>query len=148
VGFMNILEACRHYEVEHLIYASSSSVYGANTSKPFSTSDNIDHPLSLYAATKKSNELMTHTYSHLYGLPTTGLRFFTVYGPWRRPTMDLFVSTKAVVNDDQTDVFNYGKMMRDFTYVDDIVASITRVTNRPAEPDPKWSRDKPDPGSS
>lgn len=148
VGFMNILEACRHYEVEHLIYASSSSVYGANTSKPFSTSDNIDHPLSLYAATKKSNELMAHTYSHLYGLPTTGLRFFTVYGPWGRPDMALFLFTKAIVNDEPIDVFNYGKMMRDFTYVDDIVESITRLTKRPAQPNPKWSGDNPDPGSS
>lgn len=148
VGFMNILEACRHYEVEHLIYASSSSVYGANTSKPFSTSDNIDHPLSLYAATKKSNELMAHTYSHLYGLPTTGLRFFTVYGPWGRPDMALFLFTKAIINDEPIDVFNYGKMMRDFTYVDDIVESIMRLTKRPAKPNPHWSGANPDPGSS
>ncbi|GAB3042079.1 NAD-dependent epimerase [Virgibacillus ainsalahensis] len=148
VGFTNILEACRHYKVEHLIYASSSSVYGANTTKPFSTSDNIDHPLSLYAATKKSNELMAHTYSHLYGLPTTGLRFFTVYGPWGRPDMALFLFTKAIVNDEPIDVFNHGNMMRDFTYVDDIVESITRLTNRPAEPNPEWSGANPDPGSS
>ncbi|WP_087974161.1 NAD-dependent epimerase [Oceanobacillus rekensis] len=148
VGFTNILEACRHYKVEHLIYASSSSVYGANTSKPFSTSDNIDHPLSLYAATKKSNELFAHTYSHLYGLPTTGLRFFTVYGPWGRPDMALFLFTKAIVNDEPIDVFNHGNMMRDFTYVDDIVESITRLTQRPAQPNPDWSGANPDPGSS
>lgn len=148
IGFMNILEACRHYKVEHLIYASSSSVYGANTSKPFSTSDNIDHPLSLYAATKKSNELMAHTYSHLYGIPTTGLRFFTVYGPWGRPDMALFLFTKAIVNDEPINVFNHGNMMRDFTYIDDIVESITRLTKRPAQPNLDWSSDKPDPGSS
>lgn len=148
VGFTNILEACRHNEVEHLIYASSSSVYGANTSKPFATSDNIDHPLSLYAATKKSNELFAHTYSHLYGLPTTGLRFFTVYGPWGRPDMALFLFTDAIVNDRPIDVFNYGKMMRDFTYVDDIVESITRLTKKPAQPNPDWSGDNPDPSSS
>ncbi|MBM7599927.1 UDP-glucuronate 4-epimerase [Virgibacillus halotolerans] len=148
VGFTNILEACRHYKVEHLIYASSSSVYGANTSKPFSTSDNIDHPLSLYAATKKSNELFAHTYSHLYGLPTTGLRFFTVYGPWGRPDMALFLFTKAIVNDEPIDVFNHGNMMRDFTYVDDIVESITRLTKRPAQSNPDWSGANPDPGSS
>ena len=148
VGFTNILEACRHFNVEHLIYASSSSVYGANTSKPFSTSDNIDHPLSLYAATKKSNELMAHTYSHLYGLPTTGLRFFTVYGPWGRPDMALFLFTKAIVNDEPIDVFNHGNMMRDFTYIDDIVESITRLTKRPAQPNPEWSGAHPDPSSS
>jgi len=148
VGFTNILEACRHYKVEHLIYASSSSVYGANESKPFSTSDNIDHPLSLYAATKKSNELFAHTYSHLYGLPTTGLRFFTVYGPWGRPDMALFLFTKAIVNDEPIDVFNHGDMMRDFTYVDDIVESISRLTKRPAQSNPEWSGANPDPGSS
>ncbi|ASK62286.1 protein CapI [Virgibacillus phasianinus] len=148
IGFTNILEACRHYRVEHLIYASSSSVYGANTSKPFSTSDNIDHPLSLYAATKKSNELMAHTYSHLYNLPTTGLRFFTVYGPWGRPDMALFLFTKAIVNNEPIDVFNHGNMMRDFTYVDDIVESITRLTKRPAQPNPDWSGANPDPSSS
>jgi len=148
VGFTNILEACRHYKVEHLIYASSSSVYGANESKPFSTSDNIDHPLSLYAATKKSNELFAHTYSHLYGLPTTGLRFFTVYGPWGRPDMALFLFTKAIVNDEPIDVFNHGDMMRDFTYVDDIVESIARLTKRPAQPNLEWSGANPDPGSS
>src|SRR5690625_2114780 len=148
VGFTNILEACRHHDVEHLIYASSSSVYGANTSKPFSTSDNIDHPLSLYAATKKSNELMAHTYSHLYGIPTTGLRFFTVYGPWGRPDMAIFLFTDAIVNDRPIDVFNHGEMMRDFTYIDDIVESITRLTKRPAKPNKEWSSDNPDPGSS
>src|SRR5699024_9921783 len=133
-GFMNILEGCRKFEVKHLIYASSSSVYGANTRKPFSTSDNIDHPLSLYAATKKSNELMAHTYSHLYNLPTTGLRFFTVYGPWGRPDMALFKFTKAIVNDEPIDVYNHGNMMRDFTYVDDIVEAITRLVEKPARP--------------
>lgn len=148
VGFTNILEACRHFKIEHLIYASSSSVYGANTTKPFTTSDNIDHPLSLYAATKKSNELMAHTYSHLYNLPTTGLRFFTVYGPWGRPDMALFLFTKAIVNDEPIDVFNHGEMMRDFTYVDDIVESITRLTQRPAQKNDDWSGANPDPGSS
>lgn len=148
VGFVNILECCRHYDVKHLIYASSSSVYGANTSKPFSTSDNIDHPLSLYAATKKSNELMAHTYSHLYNLPTTGLRFFTVYGPWGRPDMALFKFTKAIVNDETIDVYNHGNMMRDFTYVDDIVEAISRLVKRPAQPNPEWSGANPDPSSS
>lgn len=148
VGFTNILECSRHHKVEHLIYASSSSVYGANTSKPFSTSDNIDHPLSLYAATKKSNELMAHTYSHLYNLPTTGLRFFTVYGPWGRPDMALFKFTKAIVNDEKIDVYNHGNMMRDFTYVDDIVEAISRLVKKPAEPNPEWSGEKPDPSSS
>ncbi|RIN76711.1 NAD-dependent epimerase [Staphylococcus simulans] len=148
VGFVNILESCRHYDVKHLIYASSSSVYGANTSKPFSTSDNIDHPLSLYAATKKSNELMAHTYSHLYNLPTTGLRFFTVYGPWGRPDMALFKFTKAIVNDETIDVYNHGNMMRDFTYVDDIVEAISRLVKRPAQPNPEWSGANPDPSSS
>ncbi|WP_436881993.1 NAD-dependent epimerase [Staphylococcus gallinarum] len=148
VGFMNILECSRHFDVNHLIYASSSSVYGANTSKPFSTSDNIDHPLSLYAATKKSNELMAHTYSHLYQLPTTGLRFFTVYGPWGRPDMALFKFTKAIVNDEAIDVYNHGNMMRDFTYVDDIVEAISRLIKKPAEPNPEWSGANPDPSSS
>lgn len=148
VGFVNILECCRHHEVKHLIYASSSSVYGANTSKPFATTDNIDHPLSLYAATKKSNELMAHTYSHLYNLPTTGLRFFTVYGPWGRPDMALFKFTKAIVNDEEIDVYNHGNMMRDFTYVDDIVEAISRLVKRPAQPNPEWSGDNPDPSSS
>lgn len=145
---MNILECSRHFDVKHLIYASSSSVYGANTSKPFSTSDNIDHPLSLYAATKKSNELMAHTYSHLYQLPTTGLRFFTVYGPWGRPDMALFKFTKAIVNDEAIDVYNHGNMMRDFTYVDDIVEAISRLIKKPAEPNPDWSGANPDPSSS
>ncbi|WP_436858737.1 NAD-dependent epimerase [Mammaliicoccus sciuri] len=148
VGFTNILECSRHHKVKHLIYASSSSVYGANTSKPFSTSDNIDHPLSLYAATKKSNELMAHTYSHLYNLPTTGLRFFTVYGPWGRPDMALFKFTKAIVNDEEIDVYNHGNMMRDFTYVDDIVEAISRLVKKPAQPNPEWSGANPDPSSS
>ncbi|MDW4299778.1 NAD-dependent epimerase [Staphylococcus saprophyticus] len=148
VGFMNILECSRHFNIKNLIYASSSSVYGANTSKPFSTSDNIDHPLSLYAATKKSNELMAHTYSHLYNLPTTGLRFFTVYGPWGRPDMALFKFTKAIVNDEVIDVYNHGNMMRDFTYVDDIVEAISRLVKKPASPNKDWSGANPDPGSS
>ncbi|GMG63770.1 NAD-dependent epimerase [Tetragenococcus halophilus] len=148
VGFMNILECCRHYKVDNLIYASSSSVYGANTSKPFRTSDNIDHPLSLYAATKKSNELMAHTYSHLYNLPTTGLRFFTVYGPWGRPDMALFKFTKAIINDEAIDVYNHGKMLRDFTYVDDIVEAVSHLVNKPATPNPEWSGADPDPSSS
>lgn len=147
-GFMSVLEGCRNHKVENLIYASSSSVYGANTSKPFSTEDNIDHPLSLYAATKKSNELMAHTYSHLYNIPTTGLRFFTVYGPWGRPDMALFKFTKAIVNDEPIDVYNHGNMMRDFTYVDDIVEAITRLVEKPAKPNPTWSGDNPDPSSS
>ncbi|MGO3497597.1 MAG: NAD-dependent epimerase [Staphylococcus equorum] len=148
VGFMNILECSRHFNIKNLIYASSSSVYGANTSKPFSTSDNIDHPLSLYAATKKSNELMAHTYSHLYNLPTTGLRFFTVYGPWGRPDMALFKFTDAIVKDETIDVYNHGKMMRDFTYVDDIVEAISRLVKKPASPNPEWTGESPDPGSS
>lgn len=148
VGFMNILECSRHFNIQNLIYASSSSVYGANTSKPFSTSDNIDHPLSLYAATKKSNELMAHTYSHLYNLPTTGLRFFTVYGPWGRPDMALFKFTKAIVNDEVIDVYNHGNMMRDFTYIDDIVEAISRLVKKPASPNKEWSGADPDPGSS
>ncbi|MCD8914590.1 NAD-dependent epimerase [Staphylococcus simulans] len=148
VGFVNILECCRHHDVKHLIYASSSSVYGANTSLPFATTDNIDHPLSLYAATKKSNELMAHTYSHLFRLPTTGLRFFTVYGPWGRPDMALFKFTDAIVNDKSIDVYNHGDMMRDFTYVDDIVEAISRLVKKPAQPNPNWSGDNPDPSSS
>lgn len=147
-GFVNILEGCRHNNVKNLIYASSSSVYGANTTKPFSTSDNIDHPLSLYAATKKSNELMAHTYSHLYNIPTTGLRFFTVYGPWGRPDMALFKFTKAIVNNEPIDVYNHGNMMRDFTYVDDIVESISRLVEKPAQPNSEWSGNNPDPSSS
>ena len=148
VGFMNILEGCRHNQVQHLVYASSSSVYGLNTQMPFSVHDNVDHPVSLYAASKKSNELMAHTYSHLYGLPTTGLRFFTVYGPWGRPDMALFLFTKAILNDEPIDVFNHGKMRRDFTYIDDIVEGVIRVTDKVAEPNPNWSGDKPDPGTS
>ncbi|MEK4555304.1 NAD-dependent epimerase [Jeotgalicoccus sp. FSL K6-3177] len=147
-GFVNILEGCRHYNVKNLIYASSSSVYGANTTKPFSTSDNIDHPLSLYAATKKTNELMAHTYSHLYNLPTTGLRFFTVYGPWGRPDMALFKFTKSILNNEPLDVYNHGNMMRDFTYVDDIVESISRLVEKPAHSNPEWSGENPDPSSS
>lgn len=148
VGFMNILEACRYNEVQHLIYASSSSVYGANTSLPFSVHDNVDHPLSLYAATKKANELMAHTYSSLYGLPTTGLRFFTVYGPWGRPDMALFKFTKNIIEGKQIDVFNNGEMMRDFTYVDDIVEAISRLIEKKAIPNPKWSGKRPDPATS
>lgn len=148
VGFINILEACRHNEVKHLIYASSSSVYGANTSLPFSVHDNIDHPLSLYAATKKANELMAHTYSSLYKLPTTGLRFFTVYGPWGRPDMALFMFTKNIIEGKKIDVFNNGDMMRDFTYVDDIVESISRLVEKPAKPNQDWTGDNPDPGTS
>jgi UDP-glucuronate 4-epimerase len=148
VGFMNILEGCRHYNVEQLIYASSSSVYGANTNLPFSVHDNIDHPMSLYAATKKANELMAHTYSQLFGIPTTGLRFFTVYGPWGRPDMALFLFTKAILNGEPIKVFNNGNMMRDFTYVDDIVESIYRLTLKKAEPNLAWNGDNPDPGTS
>lgn len=147
-GFMSILEACRHNDVKNLIYASSSSVYGANTSLPFSTSDNIDHPISLYAATKKSNELMAHTYSHLFNLPTTGLRFFTVYGPWGRPDMALFKFTKNILNNEPIDIYNNGNMMRDFTYVDDIVEAISRLVERPAQPNKEWSGDNPSPDSS
>ena len=147
-GFMNILEGCRHYNVKNLIYASSSSVYGANESKPFSTKNNIDHPLSLYAATKKSNELMAHTYSHLYNISTTGLRFFTVYGPWGRPDMALFKFTKAIINDDPIDIYNHGNMMRDFTYIDDIVEAIARLVEKPAQSNPLWNGNYPDPSSS
>lgn len=147
-GFMNVLEACRHNEVGHLIYASSSSVYGANTQMPFSVHQNVDHPLSLYAATKKANELMAHTYSHLYGLPTTGLRFFTVYGPWGRPDMALFLFTKAILEGKPIQVFNHGEMKRDFTYVDDIVEGIVRLAARKAAPNPRWSGAAPDPGTS
>jgi UDP-glucuronate 4-epimerase len=148
VGFMNILEGCRNTKVEHLVYASSSSVYGINTRMPFSIHHNVDHPISLYAATKKANELMAHTYSHLYGLPTTGLRFFTVYGPWGRPDMALFLFTKAILEDLPIKVFNYGQMQRDFTYVDDIVEGVTRLIHVIPEPDPSWSGDAPDPGTS
>jgi len=148
VGFAHILEGCRHNGVEHLVYASSSSVYGANTIMPFSVHHNVDHPLSLYAASKKSNELMAHTYSHLYRIPTTGLRFFTVYGPWGRPDMALFKFTKAILAGEKIPVFNYGKHRRDFTYIDDIVEGIIRVLDRPAPPNPDWSGTQPDPGSS
>lgn len=147
-GFMSILEGARHFNVKHLIYASSSSVYGANTKLPFSTADNIDHPISLYAATKKANELMAHTYSHLYDLPTTGLRFFTVYGPWGRPDMALFKFTKAILENSPIDVYNHGNMLRDFTYVDDIIESIVRLIDRPAAGNAEWSGDRPDPSSS
>jgi len=148
VGFAHMLEGCRHNGVEHLVYASSSSVYGANTTMPFSVHHNVDHPLSLYAASKKSNELMAHTYSHLYGLPTTGLRFFTVYGPWGRPDMALFKFTKAILAGQKIPVFNHGKHRRDFTYIDDIVEGVIRVLDRPAPPNPHWSGAAPDPGSS
>ena len=148
VGFAHILEGCRHNGVEHLVYASSSSVYGANTAMPFSVHHNVDHPLSLYAASKKANELMAHTYSHLYALPTTGLRFFTVYGPWGRPDMALFQFTKAILAGQPIKVFNQGNHRRDFTYIDDIVEGIVRVLDRPARPNPKWSSDEPDPGTS
>ncbi len=148
VGFTNVLEACRHNDVEHLVYASSSSVYGANERLPFSVHDNVDHPLSLYAATKKSNELLAHTYSHLYGLPTTGLRFFTVYGPWGRPDMSLFVFTAKILAGEPIDVFNYGHHRRDFTYVDDIVEGIVRTVDRVAEPNREWSGEHPDPATS
>lgn len=148
VGFAHILEGCRHHGVEHLVYASSSSVYGANATMPFSVHHNVDHPLSLYAASKKSNELMAHTYSHLYQLPTTGLRFFTVYGPWGRPDMALFKFTRAMLAGEKIQVFNYGKHRRDFTYVDDIVEGVIRILDRPAPPNPDWSGAKPDPGSS
>jgi UDP-glucuronate 4-epimerase len=148
VGFTNILEGCRHNDVEHLVYASSSSVYGANTSMPFSVHDNVDHPVSLYAASKKANELMAHTYSHLYQLPTTGLRFFTVYGPWGRPDMALFLFTKNILAGKPIDVFNYGNHRRDFTYIDDIVEGVVRVIDSVATPNPEWSGDAPDSASS
>ncbi|TLS19612.1 MAG: NAD-dependent epimerase [Betaproteobacteria bacterium] len=148
VGFAHILEGCRHQGVEHLVYASSSSVYGANTAMPFSIHQNVDHPLSLYAASKKANELMAHTYSNLYNLPTTGLRFFTVYGPWGRPDMALFKFTKAILAGQKIQVFNYGKHRRDFTYIDDIVEGVIRVLDRPAPPNPAWNSASPDPGTS
>ena len=148
VGFAHILEGCRHNDVEHLVYASSSSVYGANTTMPFSVHHNVDHPLSLYAASKKSNELMAHTYSHLYNLPTTGLRFFTVYGPWGRLDMALFKFTKAILAGEKIPVFNYGKHRRDFTYIDDIVEGVIRVLDQPAQPNPAWSGAEPDSGTS
>ena len=148
LGFLNILEGCRHYKVKHLVYASSSSVYGANESMPFSVKDNVDHPVSLYAATKKSNELMAHTYSHLYGIPTTGLRFFTVYGPWGRPDMSPFLFIRNMLADKPIKVFNYGNHRRDFTYIDDIVEGVVRVLLKPATQDPSWSGANPNPASS
>jgi UDP-glucuronate 4-epimerase len=148
VGFTNILEGCRHNKVQHLVYASSSSVYGANKTMPFSVHDNVDHPLSLYAASKKANELMAHTYSSLYDLPTTGLRFFTVYGPWGRPDMALFLFTKAILNDEPIKVFNYGNHKRDFTYIDDIVEGIIRTLDNTAAPNDIWTGESPDPGTS
>ena len=148
VGFANILEGCRHNNVEHLVYASTSSVYGANTKMPFSVHQNVDHPLSFYAATKKANELMAHTYAHLYQLPVTGLRFFTVYGPWGRPDMALFLFTKNILAGKPIDVFNYGNHRRDFTYVDDIAQGVVRAMDRPARGNPDWNSDAPDPGTS
>lgn len=148
VGFANILEGCRHSGVGHLVYASSSSVYGANTKMPFSEHDNVDHPVSLYAASKKANELMAHTYSHLFGLPCTGLRFFTVYGPWGRPDMALFLFTRAILEDRPIDVFNNGDMERDFTYIDDIIEGVVRVVQRPPMPNPHWDGKSPDPATS
>jgi len=148
IGFLNVLEGCRHFGVKHLLYASSSSVYGANTAMPFSVHQGTSHPLSLYAATKRSNEMMAHSYSHLFRLPTTGLRFFTVYGPWGRPDMALFLFTKAILEDRPIDVFNHGNMQRDFTYVDDVVEGIVRLMPVTPTPDPAWSSDAPDPASS
>tara|TARA_R110002153_G_scaffold46985_4_gene132801 strand:- start:30431 stop:31447 length:1017 start_codon:yes stop_codon:yes gene_type:complete len=148
VGYVNILEGCRHNKVQHLVYASSSSVYGANEDMPFSVHDNVDHPLSLYAASKKANELMAHTYSHLYNLPTTGLRFFTVYGPWGRPDMALFLFTKAILDEKPIQVFNYGKHRRDFTYIDDIVEGVIRTLDNTAQGNPDWNGKTPDPGTS
>ena len=148
VGFLHVLEGCRHHGVKHLVYASSSSVYGANTSFPFSESDNVDHPVSLYAASKKANELMAHTYAHLFGLPCTGLRFFTVYGPWGRPDMALFKFTKAILAGEPIDVYGHGDMRRDFTYIDDIVEGVVRVMTTLSESDPSWTGDHPDPATS
>lgn len=148
VGFVNILECCRHNGIKHLVFASSSSVYGANTKMPFSVHDNVDHPVSLYAATKKANELMAHSYSHLYGLPCTGLRFFTVYGPWGRPDMALFLFTSAILEGKPIKVFNHGKMTRDFTYIDDIIEGVARIMKKIPEPNPEWSGKNPDPGTS
>ncbi len=147
-GFLNILEGCRHFPVKHLVYASSSSVYGANTKMPFSTSHNVDHPVSLYAATKKANELMAHTYANLYQVPSTGLRFFTVYGPWGRPDMSLFLFTKAISEGKPIDVFNNGNMQRDFTYIDDIIGGVERLIPKPPHPDSEWSGDDPEPATS
>jgi UDP-glucuronate 4-epimerase len=148
VGTFNILEGCRHNKVEHLVYASTSSAYGLNTKYPFSVHDNVSHPVSLYGATKISNELMAHSYSHLYGIPTTGLRFFTVYGPWGRPDMALFLFTKAILASQPIDVYNHGEMERDFTYIDDIVEGVCRIIKKAPEPDPEWSGSTPDPASS
>ena len=148
VGFINILEGCRHHNVEHLVYASSSSVYGANTRMPFSVQDAVDHPVSLYAASKKANELMAHTYSHLYRLPTTGLRFFTVYGPWGRPDMSPILFAQNIIQGKPIDVFNYGDHRRDFTYIDDIVTGVAKVLDKPATPNPGWASDNPDPATS
>ena len=147
-GFMNILEACRHNSVRHLVFASSSSVYGANTNMPFNASDGIGHPISLYGATKKTNELMAHAYSHLYGIPVSGLRFFTVYGPWGRPDMALFIFTKKIIDGEAIDIFNNGEHKRDFTYIDDITEGIVRVADNTATPNPKWNSNKPDPATS
>lgn len=148
VGFLNVLEGCRTHEVRHLVYASSSSVYGANTTMPWSVHHNVDHPLTLYAVTKKSNELMAHNYAHLFRVPVTGLRFFTAYGPWGRPDMALFIFTKAILEGRPIDVYNEGRMRRDFTYIDDIVEGVVRVLDRPPAPDPHWSGDDPDPATS
>src|SRR5437667_2002301 len=148
VGFLNVLEGCRYASVQHLVYASSSSVYGGNTRMPSSEHDNVDHPISLYAATKKANELMAHAYSHLFGLPTTGLRFFTVYGPWGRPDMALFLFTKAILEGHPIDVFNHGKMQRDFTYVDDVIEGLVRILDRPPKSDPAFDAESPDPATS
>src|SRR5439155_9137683 len=148
VGFLNVLEGCRHAGVRHLVYASSSSVYGGNTRMPSSEHDNVDHPISLYAATKKANELMAHAYSHLFGLPTTGLRFFTVYGPWGRPDMALFLFTKAILEGHPIDVFNHGKMQRDFTFVDDVVEGLVRILDRAPKSDPAFDAESPDPATS
>ena len=148
VGFVNVLECCSYNDVKHLVFASSSSVYGANTKMPFSVHHNVDHPVSLYAASKKANELMAHTYSHLYGLSCTGLRFFTVYGPWGRPDMALFLFTKAILEEKPIKVFNHGKMQRDFTYINDIIEGVVRVMGRRPEPNPNWRGDSPDPGTS
>lgn len=147
-GFVNVLEGCRHTGCQHLLFASSSSVYGANTKLPFSTSDNVDHPISLYAASKKANELMAHSYSHLFGIPTTGLRFFTVYGPWGRPDMAMWLFAEAILAGKSIRIFNHGKLQRDFTYVDDVVESVVRLVDRPATPDPAWSGSAPNPATS
>ncbi len=148
VGFVNLLEGCRHSKVGHFVFASSSSVYGANTKQPFSEHDNVDHPVSLYAATKKANELIAHSYAHLFGLSCTGLRFFTVYGPWGRPDMALFLFTKGILEGKPIQVFNRGQMVRDFTYIDDIIEGVIRVIDHPATPDPAWSGERPDPATS